>query len=139
MYLKLVDFGLVVLTWMVQLVVYPSFMYYDKASMVKWHVPYTQNITYIVMPLMLGQVVLHAWGAFQDFSYVRLIALVMVVATWAITFLYAVPLHGKIGAGVDLNDAIQTLIRVHWIRTALWTLIFLLTMFLLPGNRGLAD
>ena len=139
MYLKIVDFGLVVLIWMVQLIVYPSFQYYDKASMIRWHVPYTQNITYIVLPLMLGQLLLHGAGVFTDFHWVRLLAFVLVIGTWVITFLYAVPLHGKIGQGIELSQSIASLIRINWVRTVLWTLIFVLSAFAVPGNRVPVD
>ncbi|MEM9325285.1 MAG: hypothetical protein AAGA85_06505 [Bacteroidota bacterium] len=139
MLIKIIDFGLVVLIWMVQLVVYPSFQYYDKASLLKWHGPYTQNITYIVMPLMLGQLVLHGMKLVTDFNIFRLIIFILVLGTWATTFFYAVPLHGKIGSGIDVTESVQSLIRSNWIRTALWTLIFLGSYFLLPGNQGPVD
>ncbi|MFT7429007.1 MAG: hypothetical protein ACI9IZ_001504, partial [Nonlabens sp.] len=33
----LVDFGLVVLIWIVQLIIYPSFLYYGSKTLNKWH------------------------------------------------------------------------------------------------------
>ena len=138
MLLKIVDFGLVVLIWMVQLVVYPGFQYYDKESLLRWHGPYTQNITYIVLPLMVGQLALHGFGLWNDLHPVRVIAMALVIGTWVVTFVYAVPLHGKIGEGVDMTQSVVSLIRINWIRTVMWTAIFLLTYFLLPENRATA-
>ena len=33
----IIDFGAVVLIWMVQLVVYPSFTYFQKKELMDWH------------------------------------------------------------------------------------------------------
>ena len=50
-----IDFGLVVLIWMIQLIVYPSFLHYTTTNLIKWHRKYTPLIGYIVGPLMLLQ------------------------------------------------------------------------------------
>ena len=54
----LVDIGLVVLIWMVQLIVYPSFTFYSKENLVNWHQKYTARIAVIVIPLMFLQLIL---------------------------------------------------------------------------------
>lgn len=51
----LLDFGLVVLIWIVQLVIYPSLCYYQDKDLAKWHKIYTQRIGVIVGPLMIAQ------------------------------------------------------------------------------------
>ena len=57
----LADFGLLVLIWMVQLVVYPGFKYYQRERLLEWHARYTSRISYIVGPLMLGQLCRPRW------------------------------------------------------------------------------
>ena len=47
-YALLVDAGLVVLIWMVQLIIYPSFLHYDN-NLVEWHHKYTSRIALIVV------------------------------------------------------------------------------------------
>ena len=51
-----VDFGLLVLILMVQVIVYPSFLHFSKTNLIKWHQSYTPKITTIVAPLMIAQV-----------------------------------------------------------------------------------
>ena len=51
----LLDFGLCILIWMVQLIVYPSFLFFSDNNLFTWHKTYTKAIALIVMPLMLGQ------------------------------------------------------------------------------------
>lgn len=129
MYLKIVDFGLVVLIWIVQLIIYPGFHYYEREALIKWHTRYTVYISYIVMPLMIGQLGLHAYWVFEDFNFVRLAALLMVLAAWAVTFLFAVPLHGNISKGKDMAYSLHSLLKTNWIRTILWTTVFLVSLF----------
>ena len=126
MFLKIVDFGLVVLTWMVQLIVYPSFLYYAKADLLRWHPKYTTAITLVVMPLMFGQLFGYGFAIVRAFSWLRLAGLVLVLATWLVTFTHAVPLHNAIAQGNGSPEVIHRLINAHWVRTALWTAIFVL-------------
>ncbi len=117
---------MVVLIWMVQLIVYPGFLYYSKEELQRWHGPYTSAITIIVMPLMVGQLLLHSSRVFRDFNYVHLATLLLVISTWVVTFLVSVPLHNKIAAGTDFPNATQQLVSTNWIRTFQWTVIFLI-------------
>lgn len=131
----LIDFGLVILIWMTQLVVYPSFEYFGEERLMQWHERYTTAISIIVMPLMLGQVTMHGYALYADFSYLRLINIFLVGLTWVNTFLVAVPLHGKISAGEEVIASAKKLVRINWYRTVIWTLVFILNLFL--ENRGL--
>ncbi|MEO1009857.1 MAG: hypothetical protein AAFX53_01035 [Bacteroidota bacterium] len=55
----LCDFGLVVLIWSVQLIIYPSFQFYNPIELLLWHGIYVHRITYVVLPLMVGQLVFY--------------------------------------------------------------------------------
>lgn len=137
MILKLFDFGLVILIWMTQLIVYPSFTYYSASALVDWHAKYTTAISIIVMPLMLGQLLLHGLGLLHDFSWVRLFAAILIGLSWVNTFFFAVPLHNKISNNTDVLEAAAQLVSVNWYRTVLWTIVFLLGMLKSPKNPGL--
>ena len=126
---SIVDFGLVVLIWMTQLVVYPSFTYFSENDLLNWHSRYTSAVSLVVMPLMLGQLFLHGWWLYQDFSWVGLIALLLVGLTWINTFFFAVPLHNHIATGIGISEAAHQLVRINWYRTILWSVVFLLGVF----------
>ena len=124
----IVDFGLVVLIWMTQLVVYPSFTYFSENDLVSWHTRYTTAVSIVVMPLMMSQVALHGLGLVQDFAWIKVGAAVLIGLAWVNTFFYAVPLHNQIAAQQDVALASKGLVSVNWIRTVLWSLVFLLTV-----------
>src|SRR4051812_14743609 len=66
----------------------------DRArSLRPWHAGYTRAVTWIVAPLMLGQVVLLAWLAVVRPSRFVLLAAAMVAVAWIATFALAVPAH----------------------------------------------
>ncbi|NQZ75634.1 MAG: hypothetical protein HRT61_05910 [Ekhidna sp.] len=125
LYKLLIDFGLVILIWMTQLVVYPSFTYFSESDLVNWHSRYTTAISIIVMPLMLAQVAIHGGGLISDFTWLKVAVVVFIGLAWVNTFFFAVPLHSQIDMGRSVNEAAHSLVRVNWYRTVLWSLVFL--------------
>lgn len=123
-----VDFGLVVLIWMVQLIVYPSFTYFKAANLLNWHKAYTPRITVIVAPLMFAQVALHTYRLIFNFSLINLGTIIIIGLLWLITFLYFVPLHQKIETNNYTQKDLQNLISRNWMRTILWSLIFIINI-----------
>ena len=121
----LIDAGLVVLIWMVQLVVYPSFTYYPPKNLIEWHQKYTTGIAVIVIPLMLAQLVLAIVAVFYQPNFVSLFTLLIVIFLWIFTFISFAPLHFKISEGKPNQQLLQLLIRRNWIRTFLWSSLFL--------------
>lgn len=123
---NLLNFGLLVLTWMVQLIVYPGLQYYNLDNLAKWHQAYTPAISIIVIPLMFGQLFISGYLVFSKTSFLNIAIIVLVVLVWVITFLMAVPAHSKIATNIEPYKQIADLIRINWYRTAVWTVIFIL-------------
>lgn len=118
-----VDFGLVVLIWLVQLVIYPSFHYYPSDRLLKWHQLYTARVTYVVMPLMLGQLILILLQLWQQVDWYSLISFGILTGLWGSTFLYFIPLHGQIDSGNSEQQTLQDLVKHNWGRTLGWSLL----------------
>ena len=119
-----VDFGLVVLIWLVQLIIYPSFRYYSPAELAVWHPKYSNLITPIVGPLMLAQVVLVGNDLWQRVSWPALLSALLVGLMWAATAFVSVPIHNAIGAGDASPATLARLVDTNWYRTVGWTIIF---------------
>jgi len=120
----LFDAGLFVLIWMVQLVVYPSFLYYEKQNLVKWHNHYAKGLAIIVIPLMFGQLIIAIFQLVQLSSIENIISLLMVCAVWISTFVQFVPIHNKITKHKATEKLLKQLVNSNWLRTLLWTLLF---------------
>lgn len=133
----LLDFGLLVLIWIVQLIIYPSFAYYSHKELIVWHSKYTLMITVIVLPLMVGQLLIHGYGTIQHTSLINVLSLILVCSTWVITFGWAVPLHNQIDAGNDIETVVNKLVKVNWPRTILWSAIFLISLYASIKNSAL--
>ncbi|MFT7442552.1 MAG: hypothetical protein ACI9Q3_000926 [Maribacter sp.] len=125
----LVDTGLVVLIWMVQLIIYPSFTYYKPENLIKWHQKYTNRLAVVVVPLMLTQLVLAIVAVFLAFNFTTIFTAVIVLFLWIFTFLSFAPLHFKISAGNTNQNLLKLLIQRNWLRTFFWS--FLLVFHLL--------
>lgn len=120
----LLDFGLVVLIWMVQLVVYPSFLHYSSKNLIVWHNKYTSIFSPIVIPLMVGQLGISFYDLITSTSLYALVNLILIGLVWASTFLQFVPIHLTISKGSVNEKMLTSLVNKNWVRTVLWTLIF---------------
>ena len=121
----LLDFGLFVLIWMVQLLVYPSFLHYSEKSLAEWHKKYTPRISFIVVPLMLGQLMLYGSLLQQAKTLYTISSFVLVLLVWLITFTVFVPKHRAITEGQYTRETLADLVRFNGWRTAIWSAIFL--------------
>ncbi|MGB3464448.1 MAG: hypothetical protein WBA74_04230 [Cyclobacteriaceae bacterium] len=135
---NIINFGLVVLTWMVQLVVYPSFLYYSENDLQKWHQVYTSAISYVVIPLMFAQLFTTGYLVFHQAGILNLIIFGLVVLVWIVTFALAVPAHNKIASGTDVYTEAANLVRINWYRTVIWSVIFLLGLLVKYKSDGLS-
>ena len=129
----LVDFGLVVVLWLVQLVIYPGFLAVREDALIRWHGRYTFRVSFIIMPLMLAQLGLHVWAVARIGGWANSLALWLVGICWTLTFVVSVPLHRRISQGEGKVTTLRRLIATNWPRTFCWTAIFLLG---LAGSAG---
>ncbi|WP_084273348.1 hypothetical protein [Maribacter antarcticus] len=123
------DFGLLVLIWMVQLVIYPSFTYFSRNDLIRWHRIYVQRISYIVIPLMLGQTLLAIYQLYLTSSLYTAGSVVLILFVWMLTFLLFVPRHNAVSNVRFDENTLSELVSYNWSRTALWSIIFIWTLF----------
>ncbi len=131
-YLKLLlDFGLVVLVWTVQLAIYPGFRYFQTSDLKIWHPKYSRGISFIVAPLMLGQLGMSIYFLGLNVTSYTIGNLVLVLVTWVITFGWAIPLHKAIDQKAEFSVEVESLIKINRLRALTWTIILLWTIGLL--------
>jgi hypothetical protein len=114
---RLLSFGLVVLIWMVQIIIYPAFAEIAPDRYTRWHAGYTRSVTWIVVPLMFGQVALLGWLLVVRPSPWGFLAAGMVAVAWIATFALAVPAHDKLRADGHDESVIRRLVATNWVRT----------------------
>jgi uncharacterized membrane protein YqjE len=125
----MVDSGLVVLIWLVQLIIYPSFRYTQEQHFTVWHSRYMRLISLIVGPLMLLQLSVELRYIFSgDYRWQRLVLLVAVLTC---TFFISVPCHRRLQQGQQKDlEVINRLVVTNWWRTVFWSLLFIQTVSL---------
>ena len=126
---SLVDFGMCVVLWLVQLVIYPSFLRVEPSELIAWHKAYTFRVSFVILPLMFGQLALSILTVLEDPSILEWVAFVFVLVCWILTFFVSVPLHRKIEQNDITSETRQKLITTNWPRTILWSVIFGLGLF----------
>ncbi|QFZ55849.1 hypothetical protein FEZ18_14075 [Oceanihabitans sp. IOP_32] len=125
----LFDFGLFVLIWMVQLVVYPSFLYYQKNDLIKWHKWYTKGLSAIVIPLMIGQLITAITQLIEHMALETVVSLLLIILVWIATFTQFVPIHYKITNKEATDQLLKQLVNKNWLRTLLWTFILIWNLY----------
>ncbi len=121
----LLDFGLMVLIWMIQRIVYPSFLDYTTENLVGWHRKYINRLNPIVIPLMFGQLGISVLQLAISFNIYTILSLTIILIIWMSTFLQFVPMHVNISKGRVNERMLKRLVYKNWIRTVLWTVLFL--------------
>jgi len=125
----LIDFGLVILIFMVQLTIYPSFRFYEKENLVRWHQQYTGAIAMVVAPLMLSQLALAFYMLIVTQQYfIACFHLLLVLATWVSTAVQFVPIHNRIGKNEHRDEDLKHLVQRNWLRVMLWSVIFIVSL-----------
>lgn len=124
----LINTALLVLVWIVQLIIYPGFKYCTEDKLKQWHQIYTKRIGIIIGPLMLSQLFVTAYISIFSINIINVALLMIVICIWYITFFKAIPLHSKIDKQINVAEAIPKLIHLNWIRTLLWTIVWIISL-----------
>lgn len=117
--------GLAGLCWVVQVVVYPSFLSAGPTS--AWpavHAHHTRamaavvTLPWAVQGLTLAVLLLRRPAGAP--LWLLLLAGVLAATTVAVTAVWSVPLHGRLAGGYD-EPLARRLVATNWLRTAAWT------------------
>ena len=98
---------------------YKSFNFIDVEKFVEFHKFHTKNISFLVIPLMIIEVVISIIICYFYFSILSLINLSLVALIWIITFLLQVPSHNKLSTGKSFAE-IEKLVSGNVFRVYLW-------------------
>lgn len=121
----LITFGLVILIWIIQILHYPSFFYYEEKEFSRAMLFHQRAVTFITLPLMVSELVVSGLIVFKTTSLFSIMGVILVALIWISTFFIQVPLHEKLTHSKN-TEFITKLIKTNWIRTYLWSLKFIL-------------
>jgi hypothetical protein len=125
--------------WMVQLVVYPQFANVGAAEFSNYHRFHSGRITFIVAPLMLGELIGAVAMVTQissgDREGLKILGLILAISAWLLTGLFAVPAHNELSRGFSVG-AHHRLMRANTARTAVWSARCVLVVFWMLTIQG---
>ena len=132
-FLFAVDLAAVVMIWMVQWLIYPSFQYFDNKGLVPWHQRYAPRMGRIAAPLMVVQLLCYAYLLVENFNGINILKSFCVLFTWVLTMGWFVPLHTQISTGVFGIKELNRLVSLNYLRAWAWTLLLVLETYSLKG------
>jgi hypothetical protein len=117
-----VSWGLFVLVWLVQTIIYPGLARIPSNDFANYHAWYVTRITIVVFPLMIFEIIIAiAWFFLQDDLFYPIVAIVLVMIVWCSTITFQIPIHKSLQAGKD-KSKIRRLVATNWMRTIAWSL-----------------
>jgi len=117
-----VSWGLLILIWLVQTIIYPGFDRISAGDFAGYHRWYVKRISAVVTPLMIGEAIISiAWLSSVNDSLLPSVSVFMVVIVWLSTLVLQVPIHNHLKSGKD-PAAIRQLVATNWIRTIAWSI-----------------
>lgn len=123
----LISASLVTLIWIIQILHYPSFSYYDRRTFSEAMLFHQNRISLIVVPAMIGEVMITVYLCAKETNIAHALSFVCVVFIWCSTFFIQVPLHKKLTTFDD--DLIKKLVLGNYVRTILWTCKFMIVFY----------
>ena len=120
---------LVSLVFMTQFITYPTFLHIDKDKFSEYHRKYVNNISFIVAPVMLIELLTLLLIAYFSKDFLIIKSLILLLVIWLTTFFIMIPSHNKISKTFNKKE-INRLINYNWVRTILWSFKLLLIIFL---------
>ena len=120
---------LVSLLFMTQFITYPTFLHIDKDKFSEYHRKYVNNISFIVAPVMLIELLTLSLIAYFSSEFLIIKSLILLLVIWLTTFFIMIPSHNRISKSFNKKEIIS-LINYNWVRTILWSFKLLLIIFL---------
>lgn len=120
---------LVSLVFMTQFITYPTFLNIDKDKFSDYHRKYVNNISFIVAPVMLIELLTLSLIAYFSSEFLIIKSLILLLVIWLTTFFIMIPSHNRISKSFNIKE-IKSLINYNWIRTILWSFKLLVIIFL---------
>ena len=120
------------LIWVIQLLHYPSYHYIQLENFKDYQRFHSTQITYIVGPVMLIEVLSGIYLTLQnDWALPFTFNFVGLCIIWISTLIFSIPAHNKLSLGFN-SQAVNHLLQTNWIRTVTWTFRALLLLSLKP-------
>jgi hypothetical protein len=115
-----VTFGLMILIWIIQILHYPSFHFYQLEDFDKAMIFHQKYISILTIPLMLTELFITSYLFYHQINLINSISILIVLIIWLSTFFVQVPIHEKLLKNKDTH-LIDQLVKTNWARTILWT------------------
>jgi hypothetical protein len=120
------------LIWFVQIVHYPSFAHVGTEQWPAFHQQHARRTTWVVLPVMLAEATTGVllWWQQAPLPHAWLLGLLGLI--WLSTFAVQVPIHNKLGSGLDPTlvgrlaligrlALVRRLVLTNWVRTIAWS------------------
>lgn len=97
------------------------FKFVEAPHWPRFHRFHSRNITFIVFPLMLVELLTSLQLFIGEDSFTNSLALLCSAATWLLTVTVFLPLHNRVAVRPD-SSVFAKIVNLNWLRTGVWTI-----------------
>ncbi len=126
---NLFDFGIVIVVWLAQVIMYPSLAHIEPDAFVSWHRKYSSRIAFFVIPLLCGQAIIVGIMIWFYGDVLTILSAPIILLCWASTFGLSVPCHSKLQRSGKNLSVIRRLVWTNLVRTILWSLVLVIGLW----------
>ena len=119
--------------WVIQVVHYPSFHFIGSSRYISFQKFHMERISYIVIPVMLVESISGFLLIYDELNPILLISMVLLLSIWMLTAFFFASVHKNLVSGYE-EETVRKLVKINWIRTALWTLRLVLLIIYFTEN-----
>lgn len=76
------DFGIVIVVWLAQVIMYPSLAHIERDDFVSWHRKYSNRIAFFVIPLLCGQAIIVGAMIYLVGGFLTILSGTIIVLCW---------------------------------------------------------
>lgn len=114
--------------WLIQVVVFPGFLYYSEENWKVWQRHLAMRMTIVMIPLMLAQIITYTSTLITGITTSDILSLVLIIVGVAVTFYIGLPWHERSQAAEDSMELRKSAQKIIWIRTLAWSMILIISL-----------
>lgn len=124
----LVNTALFAQVWLVQMVVFPGFLYYSEENWKVWQRNLAMRMTIVMVPLILAQMITYTLSLVAGITISDILSMVLIIVGLAVTFYIGFSWYEKCQAAEDTMELRKSIQKVIWIRTLAWSMILIISL-----------
>lgn len=124
----LINTALFAQVWLIQVVVFPGFLYYSEENWKVWQRNLAMRMTLVMVPLILAQMITYTISLVAGITTSDILSVVLILVGLAVTIYIGFSWYERCQAAEDTKELRKSVQKIIWIRTLAWSMILIISL-----------